>query len=248
MSGLEFLDAAARQAGVAARRADEPGGAAWAQAETRSELLLAHWSVDPSALARELPPELEPERFDGACWVGLAAYRVSNRRLRGLPPLPGLAAQRAVELRTYVGDGERTGIWLLSLELSSRLLAEASKRSHRLPAYHARVELDASAAGGRVEVERDGGALAASYLVSAGRARRPAAGSLAAFATTRDLLFTADGGRLYRAELRSSPLLARPARVLLERSSLARIALAPEAAGIVAGAHDVVLWPLEEQE
>ncbi len=117
--------------------------------------------------------------------------------------MPRLSFEQ-LDIRTYVTLDDRPGVWLCSVDVSNPVLLEAAKRAHRLPAYRARI----SAARGRpLHVRGD----ARRPLVQ--RARyRPAGdaftaepGSLEHFLTERYCIYTADGGRLYRAELHHPP-------------------------------------------
>lgn len=248
MSGHGFLDAAARQANLALEASRRPWPLPeepWAQAETREDVLLAHWRAPAEELVRLLPPELELERCDGDAWLGVVAFRVENLRVRGLPPLPGLSSLLEVELRTYVSDGARPGIWLFSLEASNRLLVEAAKRTHRLPAYYARIELEGAGASLRLEVQRDGRSYSARYDRE-GAPVAVEAGTLAHFLCERYALYTADGGRLYRAELHHQPWQLESARVRVESATLLPLALEGEPSVYRAARQDLLVWPLEE--
>jgi uncharacterized protein YqjF (DUF2071 family) len=248
MAGSSFLEAAARQASLASDVSRRPWPlpeAPWAQAETREEIVLAHWPAPAAELVRLLPPELELERFAGEAWLGAVGFRVRNLRVRGLPPLPGLSSLVELELRTYVTDGERPGVWLFSFEATNRLLVEAAKRSHRLPAYRARLELGAAPAGLRLDAERDGRRLVLE-VEPTGSPARPRAGSLERFVCERYALYTSDGGRLYRAELHFSPWRVARARASLEEWTL--LPLDPPGAPVahVGAPLDLLVWPLEE--
>ncbi len=249
VSGIDFLDTSARQADLlasAGQRSWPLPDRPWAQAETREQLTLAHWPVPAGELLRFLPPELRPELFAGSAWLGAVGFRTRNLRARGLPPLPGLSSLLELELRTYVSDGSRAGIWLFSLELSHRLLAEAAKRLQRLPAYHAELELEANGAALALEARRDGQVFRARYTPVGPGPAAPLPGSLDAFVGEQAALYTADGGRLYRAELLHSPLLLRAAQAQVDESSLLPLELpaAPEAR--LAASQDLLMWPMEE--
>jgi uncharacterized protein YqjF (DUF2071 family) len=168
----------------------------WIQAQTMEDVLFAHWRVEPAALARLVPPELALDTFAGEAWLGVVALRVTNLRLRGLPPVPGLSSFAELNVRTYVTLDDRPGIWFFSLELGNVLVVEAMKRLYRLPAQRARID----AAPGRYELAGFG----ARYS-SAGVPFQPGAGTLEEFLTERFCLYTADGGRLYRAEVHHAP-------------------------------------------
>jgi uncharacterized protein len=249
VSGPDFLETAARQARLALDAARRPWplpDAPWSQAETRAGLALVHWVVPASELARLLPSELELERYQGEAWLGAVACQASGLRARGLPPLPGLSSQSELELRTYVSDGVRSGLWLLSLEASNRVLVEAAKRHRRLPAFHASVELAAQADGLEVEAQRDGLRLALRLAATAATAAPPAAGSFEQFVCERYALYSADGGRLYRAELQCSPWRLRPARAVVEAATLVPVPLAATPRAHLAEPLDLVVWPPEE--
>ena len=100
--------------------------------QTWSHIIWAHWPVDPSVVASLLPPGLTPETFDGAAWVGLIPFQMSELRLpgalSGLTSLVGVRSFGEVNVRTYVyGPDGRTGVWFLTLD-ADRLLAVITAR------------------------------------------------------------------------------------------------------------------------
>jgi hypothetical protein len=248
-----FLGAAARQAQTLEDVTHRPWHlpeTPWSQAQTREDVLLAHWPARPDTLARLGPPGLPIDTHEGEGWLGLAAFRLTNLRLRGLPPLPGLAFGQ-LDVFTYVTLDERPGIWLHTVDTSSRVLAEAAKRAHRLPAHHG----DFAFPPGRADAAplEDGlYSVARGYLSFAARFRvagRPFAarpGSLEHFLTERFCLYTSDGGRLYRAELHHPPWALRPAVAEIEQSTLAPIALEHEPLVLYSESQDLLVWSLEE--
>ena len=72
--------------------------------QTWSHIIWAHWPVDPSVVASLLPPGLTPETFDGAAWVGLIPFQMSELRLpgalSGLTSLVGVRSFGEVNVRT----------------------------------------------------------------------------------------------------------------------------------------------------
>ncbi len=69
---------------------------------TWSELLFAHWSLEPSAVARWLPRGLELDVRDGRAWVGVVPFLMSDVAPRCLPAVPKLSRFLELNLRTYV--------------------------------------------------------------------------------------------------------------------------------------------------
>ena len=146
MSAFGPLTASVRQAHAADDVSHRPWPAPdgpWVQAQTLEDVLFAHWRVDPSVLERLLPSELAVDTFAGDGWLGISALRVTNLRLRGLPPLPGLSSFSEVNVRTYVKHGDRPGIWFFSLQLGNAVVVEAMKRLYRLPAQRAAIAVGA---------------------------------------------------------------------------------------------------------
>ena len=244
VSDLGALDAIARQSRLVAEVSHRPWPlpeAPWSQAQTRRDVLLAHWRVELDELARLLPPELPVDTFEGEAWLGIAAYRVESLRVRGLPPLPGLSSFPQLEVCTYVAVGDRPGLWYFSLEVPKQLLVEAAKRAHRLPAYRARV----AATAGSFEASRDGLVFRA-RREGAGAPFEPAPGSLAHFLTERYALYTEDGGRLYRAELQHAPWRLRSAEATVVTATLAPLPLEGAPYALTSTVQDLLVWPLEE--
>jgi uncharacterized protein YqjF (DUF2071 family) len=103
---------------------------------TWASLSFLHWSCDPEALQRLLPPGLVADTHDGRGYVGLILFHLTVRPAR-LPAVPWLSSFAETNVRTYVrGPAGRAGILFLSLD-AARLGAVAVARasSWRLP-YH----------------------------------------------------------------------------------------------------------------
>jgi uncharacterized protein YqjF (DUF2071 family) len=249
MSSPDFLTAAARQAAVTNDTAhrpwpvpDEP----WMHAQTWQDLLFAHWRVDAEALGRLLPPSLGPDAHDGTAWLGITPFRLTHLRLRGLPPLPRISSFPELNVRTYVTVDERPGIWFFSLDSASRVAVEAAKWLYKLPYHQARMSLERDGPYVRYESARPGATFSARYR-GVGDAFSAAQGSLEAFLTERYCLYTADGGRLYRAEIHHPPWSLRRAEASIDLNTVAPVALPDEAPHLLLAEHlDVVIWSLRE--
>jgi hypothetical protein len=245
VAGNSYLGVAARQAEVLEQVAHRPWplpDGPWSQAQTRADVLFAHWRVGLDEVARLLPPGLPVDTYGGDAWIGLVPFRLSNVRLRGLPPVPLITFEQ-LDIRTYVTIGDRPGAWLCSVDVSNPVLLEAAKRAHRLPAYRARTSAGRDGDLRTFEAIRDGLTLGVRY--------RPAgepftAGSLEHFLTERYCIYTADGGRLYRAELHHPPWQLQRAEATVAASTLAPVALEGDPHALYVASQDVLIWPLEE--
>ncbi|MFI2371185.1 YqjF family protein [Streptomyces sp. NPDC018833] len=86
-----------------------------------------HWAFPPDEVQALLPGDLVVDEYDGAAWVGLTPFVMTNVRPPGLPALaPGLPTFAETNLRTYVRhrDG-RDGLWFLSIEVACPLMLAA---------------------------------------------------------------------------------------------------------------------------
>jgi uncharacterized protein YqjF (DUF2071 family) len=103
-------------------------------------LTFLHWSYEPAAVQRLLPPGLAVETFEGRAWVGLVPF-VMQVRPPHVAPIPWLSNFPETNVRTYVTapDGS-SGVWFLSLD-ASRLAAVLTARSvYRLPYFWSQMQ------------------------------------------------------------------------------------------------------------
>src|SRR5581483_5428414 len=80
--------------------------APWFMFQEWSNLLFAHWAIDPNFVRPLVPKELELDLFDAKAWIGLTPFRMTDIHLRGLPPIPGAGEFLEMNLRTYVRCGK----------------------------------------------------------------------------------------------------------------------------------------------
>ncbi|MBI3404451.1 MAG: DUF2071 domain-containing protein [Acidobacteria bacterium] len=236
----------------------------WVMAQSWHDLLFAHWRIDATALRALIPASLEIEAFDGSAWVGVIPFRMSGIRLRGLPPIPGLAAFPELNVRTYVTDGEKPGVWFFSLDAANRVAVKVARRWFRLPYFFSRMKCENAEEWVKYECKRNSkietGKSASQQSLRAefkGRYRpsgevfQSRKGSLEHFLTERYCLYAAnDAGKIFRTEIHHAPWPLQPAEAEIERNTMA------EAAGIslpqempllhFAKRLDVRVWGLKE--
>jgi uncharacterized protein YqjF (DUF2071 family) len=218
----------------------------WAQAQTWEELAFLHWRVDPDELRRHVPESVSLDEFDGAAWLGIVPFTITNLRARGLPPLPPVATFHELNVRTVVTVDDRPGIWFFTLDASSRVAVEAAKRLYKLPYVHARMSSQRDEGWVRYESARPGGSFSGSYR-GTGDLFHAEPGSLEWFLTERYCLYTEDGGRLYRAEIHHRPWELQRAEARIDLNTMAPIPLpADEPHALYAPRQDTVVWSLEE--
>jgi uncharacterized protein YqjF (DUF2071 family) len=195
-------------------------------AQTWHDLLFAHWPMPANALRRAVPSRLELDTYEGQAWLAVTPFRMTGVRPRLLPLLPGLSAFPELNVRTYVTDGQKRGVWFFSLDAGNRPAVELARRWFHLPYFHARMSLEHQGDGVRYEsrrIRRSGPAaeFRASYR-PVGEVMRAATGSLEHWLTERYCLYAMDKReRLFRAEIHHVPWPLQLATVEIEINTMA---------------------------
>lgn len=104
------------------------------------DLLFLHYQVPCAVLRNKVPRELTLDTLDGNAWVSIVLLKVRQMRFRWLPPLPTATNFLQLNLRTYVTNRGRSGIYFFSLDVSSTLSVVGARAVH-LPCYGARMAL-----------------------------------------------------------------------------------------------------------
>lgn len=113
----------------------------WVMSQSWLDLLFAHWPVEPEHLRPVIPPGLELETFEGKAWIGVVPFRMKNVSPRFVPPLPWLSAFPELNVRTYVTDGKKSGVWFFSLDAANPVAVRAARVGFHLPYYDANMSL-----------------------------------------------------------------------------------------------------------
>ena len=197
--------------------------------QTWADLVFVHWSVDPDILASLLPPELEPDLYEGEAYVGLVPFRMTGIRPVFLPALPGLSRTLETNVRTYVKHRNRQGdpapsVWFFSLEAENTLAVILARLGYGLPYFKASMWLKKSfqenghmtyAAGSHRHWPKPA---PVSSLVQAEFGNEPLEaakpGSLEHFLVERYALYAKRRGRLLQAFVNHPPYRIAPGRLL----------------------------------
>src|SRR5436305_3540695 len=232
-------------------------GEPWLMAQTWRDLLFAHWSLPPQALAHVVPEALELDTFDGRAWIGVTPFEVSGLRPRGGLPVPAVSRFPEINVRTYVTVGGKPGIFFLSLDAASLLAVLAARRSYRLPYFRARMQIVRRPElihyqSERISLDAEPASFEAEYR-STGEVFRAAAGSLEYFLTERYCLYTIDEAqRPLRGEIQHPPWPLQPAAATLRLNTVTRpwrIRLPDEPPLLhYAALQRVLIWPLRPAE
>lgn len=204
--------------------------------QTWSHLLFLHWPVDPQALRRLVPPELDIDTFEGRAYVGLVPFTITGLRPTWMPAPRALSAFHETNVRTYVRRGSADpGVWFFSLDAANLPAVVGARTLYRLPYYWADIRMAIEADFERSGLSIDyalrrfsprGASCRVTYRPSG--APRPAlVGTLEHFLVERYILYAQSWRRLYRAQVHHVPYPLQGANATLGEETLLR------AAGIV---------------
>lgn len=222
----------------------------WVMTQSWHDLLFAHWPVAASVIRPLVPASLPIDLHDGAAWLGLVPFRMTNVAPRGAPAVPGLSAFPEMNLRTYVTLEDKPGVYFLSLDASNPIAVAAARAVYRLPYYPARMHVET---GGRDVHYRSqrwwSRARFSAHYAPLGTAAPPVPGTIEHFLTERYCLYTTRGGRPCRLEIHHAPWPLQRAELEVEANTMAEAAglRLPDRAPLLhfARRQDMVAWPLQ---
>lgn len=199
------------------------------------DAMFLHWPVSAGSLRSRIPAGLEIDTFEGAAWVSVVAFHIARARHRGAPAALAWRRFPEINVRTYVSDAERSGVWFFSLDAGSPVAVELGRRFVHLPYYRASISatLDATSISYRLQ-RTDRRAPAARFATEAsfgGEIRTAVPGTLDHWLVERYCFFTTNArGELLRGDVVHDPWPLRGATTRLTENTLL------EAAGIVPAA------------
>lgn len=109
----------------------------WVLSMRWHDVLFLHWRVPEDRIAQHVPDPLNVETFDGSAWLGIVPFSMSEIRPRLLPAVPTISNFPELNIRTYVTDGQYSGVWFHSLDASSTLGVKIARWTFSLNYYHA---------------------------------------------------------------------------------------------------------------
>jgi uncharacterized protein YqjF (DUF2071 family) len=195
--------------------------------QTWHDLLFAHWPVDAGQLREKVPSAFDLDLFDGAGWLAVVPFHMTNVAPRGVPSLPWVSEFPELNVRTYVRVDDRPGIYFFSLDAGSTFAVRAARTLLNLPYYAATMTVTPKAGAIEYDSQRNGGSearLSAAYQPS-GLPFQALRGTLEYFLTERYCLYNLDHrGAPYRLEIHHPPWTLQPAEAAFTRNTMAESA------------------------
>ena len=188
------------------------------------DLLFAHWRVDVSEVRRAVPAAFDLDLFDGAAWLGIVPFHMTNVGLRATPVVPWISTFPELNVRTYVRVGDRPGVYFFSLDAARWLAVAAARTLLNLPYYAADMTLERHRDGLRYEStrwRRPRPQFKATYA-PVGALFVPPVGSIEHFLTERYCLYHHNRrGHPYRLDIHHRPWSLQSARATITTNTMA---------------------------
>jgi uncharacterized protein len=173
------------------------------------DLLFMHWPVSVESLRLLIPEPLAIDTHDGAAWIGITPFTMWGIRPVFAPALPRLSESHELNVRTYVHLDGVPGVWFFSLDASNTIAVLGARLAFHLPYFKAHMSLERWDRTIRFTSRRTHRRAAPAEFKAfwtvgdeLGEARP---GSLDFFLIERYCLYSAHGGRLFRARIFHHP-------------------------------------------
>jgi hypothetical protein len=205
-------------------RPHRPSGKPWMRMVWR-DLLFMHWPVDYGQLSRLLPPGVRLDTYDGRAWISVVPFRMTGVSLCGCPDLPWMSKFPELNIRTYVTDGKRPGVWFFSLDATNWLAVRLARRLFYLPYMDAKIQFRQSGDWIHYRSQRKHrGEADASLAVEyrpLGSTRIAEPGSLEDWLTNRYWMYLHDRrGQWYTGAVDHAPWQLRDAQVIFHQNRM----------------------------
>lgn len=190
------------------------------------KLLFAHWAVKPDLLEPHIPEGLQLETFDGWAWLGVVPFQMRDTSPRHWLTVPSLSNFDELNLRTYVTNGKKRGVWFFSLDCSSALAVRAARFGFHLPYMDAKMRVQTSLetvqySSHRTHQNEPAAKLECQYQPT-GKMYHAQPDTLEHFLTERYCLYSANkSGQLFRGEIDHPQWQLQPAQAEWQHNSMA---------------------------
>ncbi|WP_434574744.1 YqjF family protein [Riemerella anatipestifer] len=105
----------------------------WVYYQEWNKALFLHWIVPFELLREYVPNHLYLDTFKGNCYISLVAFTMEKIRPRFLPSIKCISDFDEVNLRTYVYNGNKRGVYFLNIEAGKSVSSFIAKVISGLP-------------------------------------------------------------------------------------------------------------------
>lgn len=105
----------------------------WVYYQEWNKALFLHWTIPFEVLRKHVPSKLKIDTFDGICYVSLVAFTMEKIRPKFLPSIAFISDFDEINLRTYIDNDNKKGVYFLNIEAGKSLSSFIAKSISGLP-------------------------------------------------------------------------------------------------------------------
>lgn len=105
----------------------------WVYYQEWNRAIFLHWKVPFEALRKLVPAEFNLDTHEGDAYISLVAFTMEQIRPRYLPAVSLVSDFHEINLRTYIDNDERKGVYFLNIEAAKQLSVFMAKTLSGLP-------------------------------------------------------------------------------------------------------------------
>ncbi|EMJ88181.1 YqjF family protein [Leptospira meyeri] len=112
----------------------------WFWYQEWNDVIFLHYKIKEEILRRFVPDFLELDSFEGTYWVSVVAFTMNQVQMRNFIPLQYFSNFHEVNLRTYVRNKDKPGVYFLSIEAEKLIPTVMAKILSGLPYEHSKIK------------------------------------------------------------------------------------------------------------
>lgn len=112
----------------------------WSYYQEWNKALFLHWKIPLSILEGLVPEGLEIDTFEGNAYVSLVAFTMEKIRPRNLPAVHFISDFDEINVRTYVVNNSKQGVYFLNIEAAKSLSVFIARKLSGLPYEKANIK------------------------------------------------------------------------------------------------------------
>ncbi len=105
----------------------------WEYYQEWNNALFLHWKVPVDLLRQVVPEKLIINTFEGNAYISLVAFTMQKIRPRNLPSVKFISEFGEINLRTYIKNNNKNGVYFLSIEAEKPLSVFIARTLSGLP-------------------------------------------------------------------------------------------------------------------
>ena len=105
----------------------------WKYYQEWNDALFLHWEIPVDILRKSVPENLKLDLFEGKAYVSLVAFTMQKIRPKNLPAVAYISDFHEINLRTYIKNDNKKGVYFLNIEAEKTLSAFIARKMSGLP-------------------------------------------------------------------------------------------------------------------